>query len=194
MAAGAADLDAGAALRARIVGAPSPEFSAWLEGPHRAAAVLLGLVERRDGPRVLLTERARHLADHPGQVSFPGGRLQHGESPEQAALREAHEEVALAPMQVEVLGQLPEQLTGTGFVVTPVVGWIDPGFEARPDPAEVQAVFEVPLAHLRAPASRRRSERVRWQTRFVTDEYRYERFLIWGATAAILRHFLEIIE
>ena len=92
-----------------------------------------------------------------------------------------------------MLGELAPQLTGTGFLVTPVVGWIDPGFQARPDPAEVQTAFEVPLEHLLAPTNRRRSERVRWKTRFVTDEFYFERFLIWGATAAILREFLEVI-
>jgi 8-oxo-dGTP pyrophosphatase MutT (NUDIX family) len=189
-----AEADPAAALRQRVVGAASPEFSAWLERPSRAAAVLLGLVPRPAGLGIVLTERAGHLTDHPGQVSFPGGRIEGSETPEQAALREAQEEIALAPAQVDVLGQLPAQLTGTGFLITPIVGWVDPVFSAKPDPTEVQTVFEVPLAHLLAPENRRRTERTRWNTRFVTDEYRFERFLIWGATAGILRQFLHIIK
>lgn len=159
----------------------------------REAAVLLGLIERPAGLSVLLTERAAHLPHHPGQVSFPGGGLQDGETHEQAALREAGEEVALARSQVDVVGSLARQLTGTGFAVTPVVGWIDPGFEAIADPSEVETAFEVPLEHLIAPENRRRATRVRWNTQFITDEFYFDRFLIWGATAAILTQFLEII-
>jgi 8-oxo-dGTP pyrophosphatase MutT (NUDIX family) len=188
-----APADSSETLRRRILGSPSPEFIAWLDQPSRAAAVLLGLVERPGGPRILLTERAVHLLHHPGQISLPGGRLHPGESPEQGALREAEEEVALGSSQVEVLGQLAPLRTGTGFIVTPVVGWIDAGFEARPDPSEVQVAFEVPLAHLLVPENRRRSVRLRWNTEFLTDEFLYQRFLIWGATAEILSQLIEII-
>jgi len=193
LAANVSQADATASLRERVIGTPSPEFTALLARPSRAAAVLLGLIERPEGPGVLLTERARHLVDHPGQVSLPGGRMHPGENPAETALREADEEVALAPSQVRLLGQLAPQLTGTGFLVTPVVGWIDPAFEGRPDRSEVETIFEVPLAHLAAPENRRQGERVRWNTRFTTDEFYFDRFLIWGATAAILSQFLEII-
>jgi hypothetical protein len=88
---------------------------------------------------------------------------------------------------------MPPQLTGTGFCVTPVVGWIDSRFEPEPDPAEVQAVFEVPLDFFAQAANRRRATRVRWNTRFVSDEFRFDRFRIWGATAAILSTFVEIL-
>jgi 8-oxo-dGTP pyrophosphatase MutT (NUDIX family) len=186
--------DPAAALRSRIVGTASPEFSARHELPGQAAAVLLGLVDQPAGPGILLTVRAAHLPHHPGQISFPGGRLQPGEPPDAAALREAEEEVALPQSQVTLLGRLPPQLTGTGFLVTPVVGWIAPGFVPRPDPAEVESAFIVPLDHLRLPANRGQTTRLRWDTELRSEEFYFERFLIWGATAAILNHFLEIID
>lgn len=186
--------DARALLCRRIVGPASPELDARLAEPARAAAVLIGLMERGGGPGLLLTHRAWHLPYHPGQIALPGGRLMANESPEAAALREAGEEVGLAAGQVELLGRLPAQLTGTGFEVTPVVGWLDPGFEPVPDPAEVQSVFEVPIGHLLAAGNRQRRIQVRWGTRFVSDEFYFEAHRIWGATAAILNHFFEVID
>ena len=186
--------DPAARLLERVIGAPTPELLAEIAAPRREAAVLLGLVDRGSGPAVLLTERAAHLAQHPGQISFPGGGLRSGgEDVVAAALREAEEEVGLAASQVEVAGSMPAQLTVTGFRVTPVVGWLDAGFVPRPDPAEVQATFEVPLAHLLAPGNRRQEIRERHGSRFHTDVFVYERFRIWGATAAILSRFLEVI-
>lgn len=181
-------------LLTRVVGAPSPELVAELAGPMQAAAVLIGVIERSAGPTVLFTERALHLPRHPGQISFPGGRL-HEEDADAiaAALREAHEEVGLPPGDVDVLGQLAPQLTVTGFHVTPVVGWLSGGFAARPDPTEVQSVFEVPLAHLRDPTCRQEEIRTRSGTRFVTEVYVFEGHRIWGATASILSRFLEVI-
>lgn len=156
--------------------------------------MLVGLVSRSDGLHVLLTERAAHLPDHPGQVSFPGGRLR---SPEEghvaAALREASEEVGLMQHQVDILGLLPPRLTGTGFAVTPVVGWVEAGFAAVPDPSEVESVFEVPVAHLLERGNARRTIRERFGSRFVVHEYQFERHRIWGATAAILAEFFEVI-
>lgn len=180
-------------MLAGVIGEPSPELVARLAEPGRDAAVLIGLIERSAGLTVLLTERARHLQHHPGQVSFPGGRLDPSEDPVTAALREAHEEVGLVRPQVEVLGSLTPQVTGTGFNVTPVVGWVAADFEARPDPSEVESVFEVPLEHLLDPRSRQRGTRERWGTRFVSYEFRYGRYRIWGATAAILVRFIEVI-
>lgn len=162
--------------------------------PVREAAVLLGLIERPDGLRVLLTERARHLPHHPGQVSLPGGRLEAGEDAVLAALREADEEVGLRSAQVEVIGILGPQLTGTGFSVTPVIGWVAGDFVARPDPAEVESAFEVPVAHLLAPTHRRATTRERWGTQFVSHEFLYDRYRIWGATAAIIARFIEVID
>jgi 8-oxo-dGTP pyrophosphatase MutT (NUDIX family) len=143
---------------------------------------------------VLLTERATHLRQHAGQISFPGGVLSNaGEDPVAAALREAREEVGLAPSQVDVCGCMPVQLTVTGFRVTPVIGWLDAGFRPLPDPAEVQTAFEVPLSHLLASGSHSREVRERHGSRFTTDVFVYERYRIWGATAAILVRLLEAI-
>jgi len=177
----------------RVIGAPTPGLLADLAAPRRDAAVLIGLVDRGPGPAVLLTERATHLKQHPGQISFPGGGLGSGEDAVAAALRESREEIGLAATQVDVCGCMPVQLTVTGFRVTPVVGWLDAAFLPRPDPAEVQAVFEVPLAHLLAPDSHSREVRERHGSRIHTDVFVYERHRIWGATAAILVSFLEVI-
>jgi 8-oxo-dGTP pyrophosphatase MutT (NUDIX family) len=186
--------DPTARLLDRVVGAVSPELLTELAAPRRDAAVLLGLVDRGAGPAVLLTERAAHLAQHPGQISLPGGGLRNAdEDPVAAALRESAEEVGLAASQVEVWGRMPVQLTVTGFRVTPVVGWLDPGFVPRPDPAEVQVAFEVPLAHLFAPGNREQEIRERHGSRFRGEVFIYERFRIWGATAAILARFIEAI-
>jgi 8-oxo-dGTP pyrophosphatase MutT (NUDIX family) len=184
-----------ARLLERVIGVPSPQLLADIAAPRRDAAVLVGLLDRGPGPAVLLTERAAHLAQHPGQISFPGGGLRSGgEDVVAAALREAGEEVGLAASQVEVAGCMPAQLTVTGFRVTPVVGWLDAGFTPRADPAEVAATFEVPLAHLLAPGCRRREIRERHGSRFYTDVFIFERYRIWGATAAILDRFLEAID
>jgi 8-oxo-dGTP pyrophosphatase MutT (NUDIX family) len=142
-------------LRARFSNPPrwSPEMTGdrirLHVGPPRPAAVLLPIVLHAAGPAVLLTQRTAHLRQHSGQVAFPGGRHEPADrTPVHTALREAHEEVGLEPSRVEVIGRLPEYLTGTGFQVTPVVGLVEPGFEVRPDPHEVAAVFEVPLEFL----------------------------------------------
>ena len=172
-------------LLQRVVGTPSPDFNAWLEAPLAQAAVLVGLIEREAGPAVLLTERARHLPRHAGQISFPGGRLNEGESVQQAALREADEEVGLNPSQVSIVDRLPDQLTGTGFAVAPILAVLAADFEPQPDPAEVASVFELPLAHI-SETNRRRVEHERWGTQFVSEEFDFEGRRIWGATATIL--------
>jgi 8-oxo-dGTP pyrophosphatase MutT (NUDIX family) len=188
------ELDPKSTLLANVIGTPSVELETLLAGPSQEAAVLLGLVERAGGLAILLTERASHLAHHPGQISFPGGRLNDAsEDPIAAAIREANEEVGLAPHQVDVLGRLPPRLTGTGFVVTPVVGWLAASFEPEPDPAEVQSAFEVPIEHLLEPANCRQTIRERYGSRFLSYEFHFERHRIWGATAAILAEFFEVI-
>lgn len=186
--------DASASLLERVVGEPSAELRAVLARPSKPAAVLVGLIDRPLGPTLLLTERAAHLPHHPGQISFPGGRLERGEDPLQAALREAREEVGLDAHQADVLGRLPAQITGTGFVVTPIVAWLDASFAALPDPSEVQAAFEVPLEHLLVASNHRRQQHERWGTRLIGDEFYFEAYRIWGATAAILRRLIEVID
>lgn len=173
---------------------------------HRApapAAVLVPLVRREAGLHVLLTQRTDHLRDHAGQISFPGGRSEpddHGAVG--TALRETAEEIGLAPRHVEVIGALPEYVTVTGYVVTPVVAIVAPPFELAPDPFEVAEVFEVPLTFLMTPAHHRRHrftfdghERqflsMPWQGR---DAHGIEReYYIWGATAAMLRNLYRFL-
>lgn len=149
--------------------------------------MLVPIVAHAQGLALLLTRRAAHLKFHPGQVSFPGGRVDAADSgPEAAALREAREEIGLAPERVELLGRLPEYLTGTNYRITPVVGIVTPPLALRPDPAEVEEVFELPLAVVLDPANHRRDAR-EWQGRtrqfFVIP---HDKHYIWGATAGML--------
>jgi 8-oxo-dGTP pyrophosphatase MutT (NUDIX family) len=172
----------------------SPALRAVLDRPTRAASVLLTLLQRPGGLTVLFTERAAHLKDHAGQISFPGGRIDERETAVDAALREAHEEIGLEPAAVEVLGALDDLLTGTGFLITPVVGYVASGeFVSAPDPTEVASVFEVPLDFICEPASIVETYRERLGTRFRTYELRHGGYRIWGATAAILVSFRDLI-
>jgi 8-oxo-dGTP pyrophosphatase MutT (NUDIX family) len=158
------------------------------------AAVLLALVEHPEGLNVLFTERAAHLKHHAGQISFPGGRIEgDGETAVHAALREAHEEIGLEPTDVAIAGALDTLVTGTGFSVTPVVGFIAAPFLARPDPAEVTGVFEVPLQYFLIPDTVHESYRERLGSRFRSYEFHWENRVIWGATAAILVNFRQIL-
>ncbi len=149
------------------------------------AAVLVPLVAWPE-PTVLLTLRAATLASHAGQVSFPGGRMEPGETPEEAALREAEEEVGLDRALPQVLGRLPPILTGTGYLVTPVVALLAPPLALRHDPAEVAEPFEYSLAQLLDPmAPQRRSQEFRGRMREFWV-WPHERHYIWGATASML--------
>jgi 8-oxo-dGTP pyrophosphatase MutT (NUDIX family) len=176
-----------------VTGPVSRALLDMLDRPGRDAAVLLALLERRDGLAVLFTERAAHLKDHAGQISFPGGRIALAEPPVQAALREAHEEIGLEPAAVQVLGELDIHLTGTGFAVRPVVGVVSGPFVPKPDPDEVAGVFEVPLEFLFDPANLATREIDRLDTRFRTFELHYAGHRIWGATAAMLITFRDIV-
>jgi 8-oxo-dGTP pyrophosphatase MutT (NUDIX family) len=150
------------------------------------AAVLIPVIAASE-PVLLFTRRADTLARHSGQVSFPGGGIEPGDaSVAAAALRETAEETGIAPGQVTVAGYLSRYRTGTGFDIQPVVGVLDPGFTLTPDPAEVAAVFEVPLAFFADPANHVRASR-EWNGRvrnFYT--FTYDGHEIWGATAAII--------
>ena len=160
------------------------------EGAPTAAAVLVPLVNRPQGLHVLLTQRSADLPDHPGQISFPGGRVEpDDESLAAAALREAAEEIGLPPEQVSVLGQLAEYETVTGYRVTPIVGWIEPPLALNPDPVEVADIFEVPLEFLLDPANQQRHYRMQGMRRRDYWAIPYGERYIWGATAAMLLIF-----
>lgn len=186
--------DPRARILANIAGPSSPILLAMLDQPRTDASVLIALVARPAGLTVLFTERAAHLRDHAGQISFPGGRLAHrSETAVAAALREAEEEVGLHAADVAVLGLLDVHLTGTGFAITPVVGFVAGPFEPAPDPNEVASVFEVPLDYVLAPATIQPTYGERYGTRFRTFELHYGGHRIWGATAAMLMTFRDII-
>jgi 8-oxo-dGTP pyrophosphatase MutT (NUDIX family) len=160
--------------------------------PVLPAAVLIGLVERDGQLHVLFTVRAARLHHHAGQISFPGGRQDRGDrGAVGTALREAQEEIGLARDRVEVLGILPDYLTVSSYRVTPVVGLVRPGPALQADPAEVEELFDVPLAFLMNGANHQRRVVVQESTpRFLyAMEFHGERrYFIWGATAAILRN------
>lgn len=156
--------------------------------PPKPAAVLIGLVERDAGVNVLLTRRADTLRSHTGQVALPGGRQDEGEQLWETALREAREEVGLEPQFVNLIGLSTPYQTGSGYLITPVVGFIRPGFSLTPNPHEVADIFETPFGFLMDPASYEEHERELpsgEKRRFyaATHDERY----IWGATAGILR-------
>lgn len=161
------------------------------EGLLKPAAVLVPVVTRVD-LSVVLTRRTDHLAHHPGQISFPGGHVDSDDATvEDAALREAEEEVGLPTDQVTVLGTLNPYITRTGFDITPVVGLVDPAFEPRPDPHEVAEVFEVPLAFLMDPANRERHTRAFEGRERHFFAFSYGEYFIWGATAGMLVNLYE---
>ena len=163
------------------------------EGPV-AAAVLVPIVMRGDGPTVLFTQRTAHLNDHAGQISFPGGSSERADaSPFETALRETEEEIGLARAHVEIIGRLPDYPTVTGFNVTPVVALVTPPFELVLDDFEVAEAFEVPLSFLMDPAHHQRHIVHLADGSRTFTSMPYGRYFIWGATAAMLRnlyHFL----
>lgn len=186
------------ALRQRFVAPPiwEPEVRVEPRFTQRKpvqASVLVPVVAREQ-PTVLLTLRTSHLANHSGQIAFPGGKVDKTDTDVIAtALREAEEEVGLRADFVQVLGTLPLYTTGSAFIITPVVALVRPGFTLAPNPGEVADVFEVPLAFLMDPANHRRHSLVAeglqrdWFSMPYQDEA-MERF-IWGATAGMLRNF-----
>ncbi len=158
----------------------------------RPAGVLVPVRIKNGEPRLYLTKRSSALKHHPGQIAFPGGK-QDPSDPTiiDTALREAHEEIGLAPDAVRVLGTIPPHETVTSFEVTPVVGLVAEGFIPRPEPGEVDEVFEVPLGHVMAPGNFSVQYR-RWRgARRHYYTVPYGPYYIWGATARILRAMAE---
>lgn len=153
----------------------------------RQAAVLVGMVSRPNGVQLILTRRSMALADHAGQISFPGGVVERQDGGViDTALREANEEIGLEPNLVQIVGHLPAYLTGTGFQITPVIARVDESAQLIAQPAEVVEIFELPVAMLLQPSAYRcfrhphqGRQRLLWAMPFGP-------YYIWGATAAIL--------
>ncbi|HLS69629.1 MAG TPA: CoA pyrophosphatase [Kiloniellales bacterium] len=198
------------ALQARPPRIVSAQQQSGLRGDHdlnpdlycagegaREAAVLVPLVARPCGIQVLLTRRSQHLSSHPGQIAFPGGCREPGDQgPLATALRETEEEIGLSPRSIEPLGQLDLYVTGTGFAVTPIVGWVEEDFPLEAlalDRREVEEAFEVPLPFFLDPLNRQRHRRrYRGQERHYYV-YPYRDYYIWGATAGMLNNLAEVL-
>jgi 8-oxo-dGTP pyrophosphatase MutT (NUDIX family) len=175
-----------ASLRSRLASLPAATAPARDPGALVGAAVLVPILLSCP-PQILLTRRSESLAQHAGQVSFPGGRIEVGDaSPAAAALREAQEELALDPAQVMLLGRLPECATGTGFLITPVVGLLPANVALRPAPEEVAAIFTLSFATLLDPAAPQRRQSLRNGQLREYWSWPHPEHEIWGATAAIL--------
>jgi 8-oxo-dGTP pyrophosphatase MutT (NUDIX family) len=160
---------------------------ASLRTPPVPAAVLVPLVEREGGLTVLLTQRATTLKDHAGQISFPGGRIEPDDADAwRAALREAHEEIGLSAEFVEFAGYMPDHWVGTGFRVTPVVGFVNPSYGLRIAAAEVHDAFEVPLDFILDSANHKPRQRVMAGTTLEVHDIPFGERNIWGATAGML--------
>ena len=158
------------------------------------AAVLVPLVERPAGLQVLLTQRASHLKNHPGQISFPGGRIESADAgPWEAALRETQEEIGLEPQFVTRAGYLQDHLVISGFRVTPAVGFVQPGFNLHLDETEVENVFEVPLEFVLDVRNHLPRDRSIAGHTVITHEIPYEGRQIWGATASMLITFARLL-
>jgi 8-oxo-dGTP pyrophosphatase MutT (NUDIX family) len=163
-----------------------------VDGPLTPASVLIALVEREAGFSVILTRRADTLRRHTGQIALPGGRREPGETPWETALREAHEEIGLDPSFVTLAGLSTPYRTGTAFLITPVVGFVRPGFTLVPNPDEVAEIFETPFGFLMDPKNLEEHESELpsgEKRRFYA--YTHEDRFIWGATAGMLRALYE---
>lgn len=191
-----------AALRLRFATLPAWEPEVWAEKSFSdqtptQAAVLVPIV-MREQPTVLLTERTKHLSNHSGQIAFPGGKADKEDADASAtALREAEEEIGLDPALVDVLGVLPHYVTGTAFIITPVIALVQPGFALNPNGYEVADVFEVPLEFLMNPSHHRRHafewEGVRREWFSMPYQDKSAQRFIWGATAGMLRNFYRLL-
>lgn len=179
-----------------VVDEPVPEeIRERLLTGRRPAAVLIPILQSGSNEplRLLLTQRTAHLRDHAGQISFPGGGLNPGEGAVAGALREAQEEIGLNPAQVDVFGQMPQYHTGTGFSVSPMIGFVQMPCDLFPDPGEVAEIFDVPLDFILDPRN------MRQETRYYRGAWRsflavpWSGYYIWGATAGMLAQLSRIV-
>ncbi|WP_299617770.1 CoA pyrophosphatase [Pelagibius sp.] len=162
--------------------------------PLRDAAVLVPIVDRARELTVILTRRSDELPDHAGQISFPGGRIDPGDrGAEDAALREAHEEVGLPRDQVRLIGRLDTYLVRTGYCVVPVIGLVSPPLALTPEQGEVEEIFEVPLAFFLNGANRQTHSRIFHGKERFFYAYPYRDYFIWGATAGMLSNLAEVL-
>ena len=170
---------------------------AWHEGEvlHlKDAAVLIPIVDREEGARIILTQRTHHLPSHAGQIAFPGGKVDaHDDSADHAALREAREEIGLDAEYVDIFGHMRPYISSTGFRIFPILSQVRPGFELVANPGEVAEIFEVPLQFLMDPANHQRKQgewRGKMRGYFAMP---YKSHYIWGVTAGILRNLYETV-
>lgn len=160
-----------------------------------AAAVLIPIIDHQDGLSVLLTQRSTQLRQHAGQISFPGGRIEPTDTgPLEAALRETEEEIGLSRDHVSFAGYLDPHLVLSGYWITPVIGFVRPGFELTLDQREVAATFEVPLAHILDRSNHRSRERQLGGTAVQVYDIQFGEHDIWGATAGILMALYRLLK
>ena len=165
-----------------------------LTEPITPAAVLVGLIERNEVMTVLLTRRTESLSSHGGQISFPGGRVEPNDGgPVQTALRETEEEIGLTSAAIEVVGRLADYVVGTGYLVSPIVGLIEPPFALKPQAGEVAEVFEAPLDYVLNPENIERHSRQYEGTERFFFAITWDDHYIWGATAGMLRNLSNIV-
>ena len=180
------------------------DFDLWPDGtqlrgttdrPLKPAAVLVPIINRPEGPTILLTQRTAHLKKHAGQISFPGGGVEPNDPHRVAtALRETQEEIGLDPERVKLLGRLSMYETSTAYGVTPVVGWIEPPFNLDLDEFEVEDVFEAPLSFILDRRNHVKETAVREGIRRSFYVIPYQNRRIWGATAGMLINFVDMLE
>lgn len=182
-------------VTAALARLPGGFSESWFRRPLVSAAVLVPLIERGAELKLLLTQRTEHLDDHPGQISFPGGRCEPTDTGARCtALRETQEEIGLAADSIAVVGYLEPMAVVTGFAVAPVVGFIASDAKFTLDPFEVAEIFEVPLEFFMDDANHQLHERTVRGITMPFSEYRFEHRRIWGATAMMIRDFTNLIK
>jgi len=183
------------AVPAGFSAADVESIRAFFPAAPAAAAVLVPIVDHDTGLTVLFTQRSSHLKNHAGQISFPGGRVEPGDlNPLEAALRETEEEIGLSREHITFVGYLEPQLVLSGFWVTPVVAFVQPGFELRLDTREVDTAFEVPLLHILDEANHHSRERKLGDVAVTVYDIPYGTHNIWGATAGMLMSFYRLLK